>query len=75
MYVTDRLQYFRGLIRPGLGWVDMAAIKTLSTGTSVKAAIDVVATSAEPVPVLDDDKRLLGVISTRQLLLAMEAGD
>jgi glycine betaine/proline transport system ATP-binding protein len=74
MYVTDRLQHFRGLIRPGLGWVDMAAIKTLSIGTSVKDAIDVVATSAEPVPVLDDEKRLLGVISTRQLLLAMEAG-
>tara|TARA_Y100001933_G_C18742169_1_gene456235 strand:- start:86 stop:715 length:630 start_codon:yes stop_codon:yes gene_type:complete len=74
MYVTDRLQHFRGLIRPGLGWVDMAAIQTLSIGTSVKDAIDVVATSAEPVPVLDDEKRLLGVISTRQLLLAMEAG-
>ena len=74
MYVTDCLQHFRGLIRPGLGWVDMAAIKTLSIGTSVKDAIDVVATSAEPVPVLDDEKRLLGVISTRQLLLAMEAG-
>ena len=74
MYVTDRLQHFRGLIRPGLGWVDMAAIKTLSIGTSVKAAIDVVATSSEPVPVLDDEQRLLGVISARQLLLAMEAG-
>jgi predicted transcriptional regulator len=40
----------------------------------VKEAIDVVATSAEPVPVLDDEQRLLGVISPRQLLLAMEAG-
>ena len=74
MYVTDRLQHFRGLIRPDLGWVDMAAIKTLSIGTSVKAAIDVVATSSDPVPVLDDEQRLLGVISARQLLLAMEAG-
>ena len=73
-YVTDRLQHFRGLTRPGLGWVDVAAIKTLSTGTSVKAAIDLVATSSEPVPVLDDEQRLLGVISPRQLLLAMEAG-
>ena len=74
MYVTDRLQHFRGLIRPDLGWVDVAAIKTLSTGTSVQAAIDVVATSSEPVPVLDYEQRLLGVISPRQLLLAMEAG-
>ena len=40
----------------------------------MKAAIDVVATSSEPVPVLDDEQRLLGVISARQLLLAMEAG-
>ncbi len=74
VYVTDRLQHLRGLLRAGLGWVDVAAISTLSAGTSVKDAIDVVATSSEPVPVLDDEKRLLGVISPRHLLLAMEAG-
>jgi Mg/Co/Ni transporter MgtE len=64
----------RGVVRAGLGWVDVASISSLSAGTSVKEAIDVVATSAEPVPVLDDEQRLLGVISPRQLLLAMEAG-
>ena len=74
VYVTDRLQHFRGLIRAGLGWVDLSAIRTLAAGTSVKDAIDVVATSSEPVPVLDCEKRLLGVISPRHLLLAMEAG-
>ena len=74
VYVTDRLQHLRGLLRGGLSWVDVAAISTLSAGTSVKDAIDVVANSAEPVPVLDDEKRLLGVISPRHLLLAMEAG-
>ena len=74
VYVTDRLQHLRGLLRGGLSWVDVAAISTLSAGTSVKDAIDVVANSAEPVPVLDDEKRLLGVISPRHLLLAMEVG-
>ena len=74
VYVTNRLQQLRGVVRAGLGWVDVASISSLSAGTSVKEAIDVVATSAEPVPVLDDDQRLLGVISPRQLLLAMEAG-
>jgi glycine betaine/proline transport system ATP-binding protein len=74
LYVTNRLQQLRGVVRAGLGWVDVASISSLSAGTSVKEAIDVVATSAEPVPVLDDEQRLLGVISPRQLLLAMEAG-
>jgi glycine betaine/proline transport system ATP-binding protein len=74
VYVTNRLQQLRGVVRAGLGWVDVASISTLSAGTSVKEAIDVVATCAEPVPVLDDEQRLLGVISPRQLLLAMEAG-
>ena len=74
LYVTNRLHQLRGVVRAGLGWVDVASISSLSAGTSVKEAIDVVATSAEPVPVLDDEQRLLGVISPRQLLLAMEAG-
>ena len=74
VYVTNHRQQLRGVVRAGLGWVDVASISTLSAGTSVKDAIDVVATSAEPVPVLDDEQRLLGVISPRQLLLAMEAG-
>jgi len=73
VYVTDRQQHLRGVLRAGRGWFDISAIKTLSAGTSVKEAIDVVANSSEPVPVLDDEKRLLGVISPRQLLLAMEA--
>jgi len=74
VYVTDRLQHLRGVLRAGRGWFDVAAIRTLSAGTSVKDAIDVVANSSEPVPVLDHEKRLLGVISPRQLLLAMEGG-
>jgi len=46
----------------------------LSAGTSVKDATDVVAKSPDPVPVLDDERRLLGVITPRQLLLSMEGG-
>lgn len=74
VYVTDRQQHLRGVLQAGRGWFDVSAIRTLTAGTSVKEAIDVVANSPEPVPVLDDEKRLLGVISPRQLLLAMEAG-
>ena len=47
---------------------------TLTCGTLVKDAIDLVVSSAEPVPVLDPDRRLLGVISSRQLLRAMQGG-
>ena len=74
VYVTDRRHHLRGLIRADLGWVDVGAVSTLSAGTSVRDAIDVVANSPDPVPVLDDEKRLLGVIAPRQLLLSMEGG-
>lgn len=74
LYVTDRLQRLRGVLQAGLGWVDVGDVRTLSAGTPVKEAIDVVATSSDPVPVLDDDKRLLGVISPRQLLLSLDGG-
>ena len=74
VYVTDRRHHLRGLIRADLGWVDVGAVSTLSAGTSVKDAIDAVATSPDPVPVLDEERRLLGVIGPRQLLLSMEGG-
>ena len=74
MYVTDRLHRLRGVLRADSGWVDVGVVSTLSAGTSVKDAIDVVANSPDPVPVLDDEKRLLGVIAPRQLLLSMEGG-
>ncbi|WP_413746980.1 quaternary amine ABC transporter ATP-binding protein [Synechococcus sp. MIT S9507] len=74
IYVTDHQQRLRGLLQADLGWVDVSAVRSLSMGTSVKDAIDVVATSSDPVPVLDDQRRLLGVIGPRQLLLSMEGG-
>jgi len=74
VYVTDRLHRLRGVLRADLGWVDVGVVSTLSAGTSVRDAIDVVANSPDPVPVLDDEKRLLGVIAPRQLLLSMEGG-
>ena len=74
IYVTDHQLRLRGLLQADLGWVDVSAVRSLSIGTSVKDAIDVVATSSDPVPVLDDQRRLLGVIGPRQLLLSMEGG-
>ncbi len=74
IYVTDHQQRLRGLLQADFGWVDVSAVRSLSMGTSVKDAIDVVATSSDPVPVLDDQRRLLGVIGPRQLLLSMEGG-
>ena len=75
IYVLDHQHRLRGLLRAGGGgWVDAAAMHTLTCGTLVKDAIDLVVSSAEPVPVLDPDRRLLGVISSRQLLRAMQGG-
>ena len=74
VYVTDRLHRLRGVLRADSGWVDVGVVSTLSAGTSVKDATDVVAKSPDPVPVLDDERRLLGVITPRQLLLSMEGG-
>jgi len=74
VYVIDRRQRLRGMTRADLGWVDVSAISTLIAGTPVKDAIDAVASSSQPVPVLDGERRLLGVISQLQLLQSMQGG-
>ena len=71
-YVVDSQRRFLGMVTAQRGWLDASEITTLSSGTRIKDAIQSVALCSDPLPVLDSEQRLMGVISARQLLRSME---
>jgi ABC-type proline/glycine betaine transport system, ATPase component len=72
LYVLGRDQAFRGVLSEARGWVSAERGPALTTGMRVREAIELVASTPYPPPVLDDAHRLVGVISPRQLLQSME---
>jgi glycine betaine/proline transport system ATP-binding protein len=72
LYVLGRDQAFRGVLSEARGWVSVERGPALTTGMRVREAIELVASTPYPPPVLDDAHRLVGVISPRLLLQSME---
>ncbi len=72
LYVLGRDQAFRGVLSEARGWVSAERGPALTTGMRVREAIELVARTPYPPPVLDDAHRLVGVISPRLLLQSME---
>ncbi len=59
---------FLGVISPQDGWIQADAAGALDSKLLVNEAIAAVARSPWPTPVLDRDRRLLGVVTPRRLL-------
>lgn len=72
LYVVDATRRFLGMVSAQRGWLEASETTTLQSGTLVKDAIQAVALCSDPVPVLDSQQRLIGVISAHQLLRSME---
>ena len=72
LYVMDSQRRFLGMVTAQRGWLDASETTVLQSGTRVKDAIQSVALCSAPVPVLDSEQRLIGVISAHQLLRSME---
>ena len=72
LYVVDPTRRFLGMVSAQRGWLDASETPVLQSGTLVKDAIQAVALCSDPVPVLDSQQRLIGVISAHQLLRSME---
>lgn len=72
LYVVDATRRFLGMVSAQRGWLEASETTTLQSGTLVKDAIQAVALCSDPVPLLDSQQRLIGVISAHQLLRSME---
>ena len=72
LYVVNSERRFLGIVTAQQGWLDASETTVLQSGTRVKDAIQSVALCSDPVPVLDSEQRLIGVISAQQLLRSME---
>ncbi len=72
LYVVDATRRFLGMVSAQRGWLEASETPVLQSGTLVKDAIQAVALCSDPVPVLDSQQRLIGVISAHQLLRSME---
>ncbi|QNJ05120.1 ABC-type proline/glycine betaine transport system/ ATPase component [Synechococcus sp. MEDNS5] len=72
LYVVNSERRFLGIVTAQKGWLDASETTVLQSGTRVKDAIQSVALCSDPVPVLDSEQRLIGVISAQQLLRSME---
>lgn len=70
-YVLDEAQRFCGLMPAGGSFIPADQVEQLAAGTSLKEAMEPIARTAHPVPVVSADGQLLGVLSSRQLLRAM----
>ena len=72
LYAVNSERRFLGMITPQQGWLEASEATVLRAGTRIKDAIQSVALSSDPLPVLDSGERLIGVISAHQLLRSME---
>ena len=70
-YVLDETQRFCGLMPAGGSFIPAEKVEQLTAGTSLKEAMEPIARTAHPVPVVSAEGQLLGVLSSRQLLQAM----
>ena len=70
-YVLDEHQRFCGLMPAGGTLLPASEVEQLAAGTTLKQAMEPVALASHPLPVVDAEGRLLGVLSSRQLLKAM----
>lgn len=70
-YLVDANQRFQGLVPPDGAMIPAAQLRCLASGTSLRKAIDDVAASPYPLPVLSADGGLLGVVGSQQLLRGM----
>lgn len=73
-YVVDEQQRFRGVAMASGEWIPAAEAPHLLAGTLIREAIDRVADTPFPTPVLDAQQHLLGVISPRRLLHSLGEG-
>ncbi len=73
-YVVDGQRRFHGVITAEGGWIPAPQAVHLLEGTLIREAMDQVAQTPYPTPVLDRDQRLLGVITPRRLLHALQQG-
>ena len=65
---------FLGILSPQEGWIQADAAGALDSKVLVNDAIAVVARSPWPTPVLDQQRRLLGVVTPRRLLETLREG-
>jgi len=65
---------FLGILSPQEGWIQADAAGALDSKVLVNDAIAVVARSPWPTPVLDHQRRLLGVVTPRRLLETLREG-
>lgn len=73
-YALDGEHRFRGVITAAGDWIPAEEAPHLLAGTLIREAIDQVADTPFPTPVLDRNQQLLGVISPRRLLHALREG-
>ena len=73
-YAVDEQRRFRGLRTASGAWIPAAEVPHLLAGTLIREAIDRVAGSPFPTPVLDQQQHLIGVISPRRLLHSLGEG-
>ena len=72
LYAVNSERRYLGMITPQQGWVEASETTVLRAGTRIKDAIQAVALCSDPVPVLDSQQRLIGVVNAHQLLRSME---
>ena len=65
---------FLGILSPQDGWIHADAAGTLDSKSLVNDAISAVAQNRWPTPVLDHQRRLLGVVTPRRLLETLREG-
>ena len=69
--VVNDTKHFMGMVMPSASAGEITEVRTLQAGTSVRDAMSTVAESIHPVPVLDSEQRLLGMVSSHDLLRSM----